>query len=88
VLTAAAYTRPTLRERADFLVSSVPADAWRSFYDLLGADVPTAVATFLALLALVRQGVLLVRQDGACGALELRRGTMLLPPLASLALDD
>ena len=69
----AAASRPSLRERAMVLLESVPVDCWRPLAQLLGDELPAVVATFLAVLALVRRGSLDVRQMSVYGPIELRR---------------
>ncbi|HZS02617.1 MAG TPA: segregation/condensation protein A [Chloroflexota bacterium] len=73
VAALAVSSRPTLLERARLLYAAVDADHWVALGRLLGGDVPTAVATFLAVLALVRRGLLVVRQDGCFAPLQIRR---------------
>jgi segregation and condensation protein A len=66
-------TRPTLRARARYLLDQTSVSDWRSLESLLGCGVPSAVATFLAVLVLVRAGLLFVRQPEAAGLPEVRR---------------
>lgn len=66
--------RPTLRARVDAVLAGVCREAWRPVAPLLGRDVSTAVATFLALLILVRYAIVEVRQEAPYGLLEARRG--------------
>jgi segregation and condensation protein A len=75
VATVVALSRPTLLARARLVLARASTDAWLPLGELLGPDVPTAIATFLALLALVRRGILLVRQAGSSAPLEIRRGS-------------
>lgn len=70
----ALHVRPSLRGRASQLLRAVSADGWQPLRPLLGDDVSTAVATFLALLVLVRHAILEVRQTETYAWLELRRG--------------
>lgn len=65
--------RPSLRERVAVLLDALPDQRWRPIAHLVGADVATAVATFLALLILVRHGVAEIRQRTAYAPLEVRR---------------
>ncbi|HZU04847.1 MAG TPA: segregation/condensation protein A [Chloroflexota bacterium] len=65
--------RPAVRERAALLLRATTRDTWVPLAPLLGPDVPTAVATFLAVLLLVRLAVLAVRQPGPYAGIELRR---------------
>lgn len=71
--TLEAPARPTLAERAGVLLAAVGAERWYPVEGLLGADIASAVATFLAVLALVRRGLLRARQQEPHGALEIRR---------------
>lgn len=75
--------RPTLQERAQIVFAAVTVDGWHPLGGLIGADVPTAVATFLAVLALVRRGLVLVRQADPSGPLEIQR-----PATAPATLSD
>jgi segregation and condensation protein A len=65
--------RPAVRERAMLLLEATAVDAWVPLAPLLGRDVPAAVATFLAVLLLVRLAILAVRQPGPYADIELRR---------------
>ena len=69
----AAPNRPALRERVALLLQAVSRDVWTPLSELLGGDVPTAVATFLAVLLLVRRGVVEIQQASAYVSVELRR---------------
>jgi segregation and condensation protein A len=84
VQTLAAFERPTLRKRAEILYSVLSADRWVSLDHCLGFDVPTAVATFLAVLALVRRGLIAVRQADWTARLEMRRQPGAPPTLGDL----
>ncbi|HEY7064006.1 MAG TPA: ScpA family protein [Chloroflexota bacterium] len=64
--------RPSLQERAHLVLRAVGDREWHGLDDLLGPDVPSAVATFLAVLVLVRRGLLRARQEGPRAALEIR----------------
>jgi segregation and condensation protein A len=66
-------SRPTLQERAHVVFSALEGDTWLALDEVLGPDVPVAVATFLAVLALVRRGLVLVRQAESTAPLEVRR---------------
>jgi segregation and condensation protein A len=83
--TLEASTRPTLQERAEVVFATARADSWLPLGRVLGPDVPTAVATFLAVLALVRRGVLLVRQTDCRACLQVRRAATAPPALGSPA---
>lgn len=65
--------RPTLRERAHAVLTNLAPGEWQPLASLLGTDVVTAVATFLAVLALVRRGLLAVRQRQVYGPAEISR---------------
>ena len=84
IVTLEASPRPTLQARAAVLFAAMRADRWLPLAPLLGPDVPTAVATFLAVLALVRRGLALVRQADWTAPLEVRRPTTAPPVLANL----
>jgi segregation and condensation protein A len=70
--TLASFTRPTLRARATYLLDRVTARDWFPLGPLLGLDPPTAVATFVAVLTLVRAGLLFVRQQESATLPEVR----------------
>ncbi len=64
--------RPSLRERAEVLLELARPRGWVTLDGVLGDDVPTVVATFLALLVLTRRGLVEVKQDRAYGRLAIR----------------
>jgi segregation and condensation protein A len=66
--------RPSLRLRVAALLGALCGDGWQGISRLFGHDRITAVATFLALLTLVRQTIVEVRQPSAYAPLEMRRG--------------
>ena len=83
VETLAASERPTLQARAEVVFAALGGGGWVRLDGLLGTDVPTAVATFLALLALVRRGLVVVRQAEWNACLEIRRQSLAPPCLAT-----
>jgi segregation and condensation protein A len=86
--TLAAQTRPTLQARAEILFAALGGGGWVSLDAFLGSDVPTAVATFLALLALVRRGLVVVRQADWNASLEVRRQSAAPQALGDLGALD
>jgi segregation and condensation protein A len=69
----AEFNRPRLEDRMRLLAKAVRAGVWTHLGRLLGGEAPTAVATFLALLVLVRRGVVQVRQVEPFGPVVARR---------------
>jgi segregation and condensation protein A len=67
------FNRPRLEDRLRLLLRAVHRGAWTRLGRLLRGDVPTAVATFLALLLLVRRGAVEVRQAAPFGPVTARR---------------
>jgi segregation and condensation protein A len=65
--------RPTIRERADVVLSVVGREQWTDLRVVLGDDLSAAVATFLAVLILVRRGWLSVRQSEPYARVSIRR---------------
>ena len=65
--------RPRLVERATVVLAWLDHHDWAPLTAVLGADVPTAVATLLAVLVLVRVGALGVRQDTPDDPVLIRR---------------
>jgi segregation and condensation protein A len=65
--------RPTIRERAEVVLAQVDQDQWTDLRAVLGDDLPAAVATFLAVLILVRRGLLAVRQAEPYTRVSIRR---------------
>jgi segregation and condensation protein A len=78
--------RPSLRARAEVLLGLAARDGWVSLDGVLGDDVPTIVASFLALLVLTRRGVVEVKQDQAYGLLAIRR--LAAEPVSADAFED
>jgi segregation and condensation protein A len=72
--------RPSLRARVAALLAALSGDRWQSISRLFGNDRISAVATFLALLTLVRRAMVEVRQPAAYGPLEMRRGPVAPSP--------
>lgn len=68
-----AVTRPALTARAHYLLDEASESCWLPVERVLGSDIPTAVASFLALLMLVRAGLLHVRQPDLAAMPEIRR---------------
>jgi segregation and condensation protein A len=65
--------RPTIRERAEVVLAVVGRERWTDLRDVLGSDLSAAVATFLAVLILVRRGWLTVRQSEPYAQVSIRR---------------
>jgi segregation and condensation protein A len=65
--------RPTIRERAEVVLAGVGSDHWTDLCEVLGDDLSAAVATFLAVLILVRRGWLAVRQSDPYARVAIRR---------------
>jgi segregation and condensation protein A len=65
--------RPTLRERAEVVLGAVGREQWTDLREVLGSDLSAAVATFLAVLNLVRRGWLTVRQAEPYARVSIRR---------------
>jgi segregation and condensation protein A len=65
--------RPTIRERAEVVLAQVDHDQWTDLRAVLGDHLPAAVATFLAVLILVRRGLLAVRQAEPYTRVSIRR---------------
>ena len=75
--------RPSLQARVAALLGALCSDRWQATSRLFGRDRMNAVATFLALLTLVRRAIVEVRQPTAYAPLEMRRG-----PVARSSQDD
>jgi segregation and condensation protein A len=76
--------RPTIRERAEVVLTVAGPDHWTDLREVLGDDLSAAVATFLAVLILVRRGWLAVRQSDPYARVSIRRlvdGADLTAPL-------
>ena len=65
--------RPSLRDQAVRVLSLSRVETWSPLANLLADDVASAVATFLAVLLLVRQGVIEIRQDHPFGWIQVRQ---------------
>jgi segregation and condensation protein A len=83
---AEAAPRLSLRARALTLFRGLRPGVWTALGRLLGGDVSTAVATFLAALVLVRRGLLQLRQDEAYSPVQVRLSAGDLRRIAEL--DD
>ena len=64
-----------LADRAAAVLAWLDHDDWAPFDDVLGDTVPTAVATVLAVLVLVRVGALAIQQHECDDAILVRRLT-------------
>jgi segregation and condensation protein A len=65
--------RPTISERAEVVLAVVGREHWTDLGEVLGDDLSAAVATFLAVLILVRRGWLTVRQSEPYARVSIRR---------------
>ena len=65
--------RPTIRERAEVILAGVGSDHWTDLREVLGDDLSAAVATFLAVLILVRRGWLAVGNTDPYARVAIRR---------------
>ena len=65
--------RPTIRERAEIVLAVVRREQWTDLREVLGNDLAAGVATFLAVLILVRRGWLTVRQTEPYARVSIRR---------------